>query len=204
MSKRADLVAAQDFNGARLPSPSEASALPLRQERRFAIVVMGVSGSGKSTVGAAIAEALALHFIDGDGLHSPQSVAKMQTGTPLQDDDRWPWLDRIGACLADAGRWPRGVVVACSALKRAYRERIRAAAPGVRFVFLDGSEALIHSRMATRSGHYMPSALLASQLLALQIPDAGEADVQRYSVEESPSEIVARAVQALTGVGPRT
>ncbi|MDQ2926705.1 MAG: gluconokinase [Pseudomonadota bacterium] len=164
---------------------------------RIAVVVMGVSGSGKSTIGAGIAESLGLHFIDGDALHSPESVAKMQAGTPLQDDDRWPWLDRIGACLADSTRWPRGVVIACSALKRAYRDRIRAAAPGVRFVFLDGTEALIHSRLAGRSGHYMPSALLASQLRTLEVPSADEGDVQRLGVELAANDIVERAVLAL-------
>ena len=123
---------------------------------RLAVVVMGVSGSGKSTVGAGIADALGLCFIDGDGLHSAENVARMQAGIALGDDDRWPWLDRIGARLADAAQWPRGVVVACSALKRVYRDRLRAAAPGVRFVFLDGPAALIESRMARRAGHYMP------------------------------------------------
>ena len=83
----------------------------------------------------------------------------MQAGTPLQDADRWPWLDRIGAALADAAQWPQGVVIACSALRRSYRDRIRAAAPGVRFVFLDGPRDLIGSRMAGRSGHYMPGTL---------------------------------------------
>ena len=99
---------------------------------------MGVSGSGKSTVAAGIAEALGLGFIDGDGLHSPESIARMQAGTPLTDADRWPWLERIAARLADEAQWPAGLVIACSALRRAYRDRIRAGAPGVRFVFLDG------------------------------------------------------------------
>ena len=99
---------------------------------------MGVSGSGKSTVAAGIAAALGLAFIDGDSLHTPASVARMRAGIALTDDDRWPWLDRIGACLGDVARYPQGIVIACSALKRAYRDRIRAAAPGVRFVFLDG------------------------------------------------------------------
>jgi gluconokinase len=167
------------------------------KRRRLAVVVMGVSGSGKSTVGAGIAQALGLHFIDGDGLHSPASVAKMQAGIPLQDDDRWPWLGRIGAALADASRWSHGVVVACSALKRAYRDRIRAAAPGVRFVFLDGTEPVIHARMAGRSGHYMPSTLLASQLRTLERPGSDEADVQCLSVDRAASEIVEEAVATL-------
>src|ERR1700712_1012235 len=139
---------------------------------RRTVVVMGVSGSGKSTVGAGIAAALGLHFIDGDGLHSAESVARMQAGIALGDDDRWPWLDRIGARLANAAQSPEGVVVACSALKRSYRHRIPAAAPGVRFVFLDGPAALIESRMTRRTGHYMPSTLLASQLRTLEPPGA--------------------------------
>ncbi|MDQ6639140.1 MAG: (d)CMP kinase, partial [Pseudomonadota bacterium] len=85
---------------------------------RLAVVVMGVSGSGKSSVGAAIAAAAGLRFIDGDSLHSAANVARMQAGVALGDEDRWPWLDRIGGCLADASTWPRGVVVACSALRR--------------------------------------------------------------------------------------
>ena len=158
---------------------------------------MGVSGSGKSTVGAGIASALGLHFIDGDGLHTATSVAKMQAGTPLQDEDRWPWLDRIGTSLADAGHWPQGVALACSALKRAYRDRIRRAAPDVRFVFLDGPADLIGSRMAGRTGHYMPGTLLQSQLRTLEAPGPDEPDVVRVSIDAPAGEIVTSAVRAL-------
>jgi gluconokinase len=168
---------------------------------RLAVVVMGVSGSGKSTVGAAIAASLALHFIDGDSLHCTESVAKMRAGIALQDEDRWPWLDRIGACLADAGRWPAGVVIACSALRRSYRDRIRAAAPGVRFVFLAGTKALIGTRMAHRSGHYMPDTLLDSQLRTLEWPGTDETDVQRVDIDLPVEAIVARAVQGLSPGG---
>ena len=167
---------------------------------RITAVVMGVSGSGKSTIASGITDALDLHGIDGDDLHSPESVAKMAAGEPLQDDDRWPWLDRIGAALADAGRWPRGVVVACSALKRSYRDRIRAAAPQVRFVFLDGSAELIRSRLSERSGHYMPAQLLASQLQTLEAPSDNEADVVRLDIDAPVDAIVARAVEALAPV----
>jgi gluconokinase len=159
---------------------------------------MGVSGSGKSTVAAGIAAALRLLFVDGDGLHSPASVARMRAGIALTDDDRWPWLDRIGALLGDAAQSPGGVVIACSALKRVYRDRIRAAAPGVRFVFLDGPAALIEARMATRTGHYMPSTLLASQLQTLEVPGADEAEVVRIAIELPVGEIVRRAAAALT------
>ncbi len=158
---------------------------------------MGVSGSGKSTVAAGIASALGLHFIDGDSLHSAASVALMRAGTPLRDDDRWPWLDRIGARLSDAAQWPDGVVIACSALKRVYRDRIRSAAPGVRFVFLDGPGDLIRARMAGRTGHYMPSTLLESQLRTLEPPDAGETDAQRVSIELPVDAVIDAAVLAL-------
>jgi gluconokinase len=166
-------------------------------KRRLAVVVMGVSGSGKSTVASGIGAALGLHFIDGDSLHSSASVAKMQAGTPLQDADRWPWLDRIGAALADAAQWPQGVVIACSALRRSYRDRIRAAAPGVRFVFLDGPRDLIGSRMAGRSGHYMPGTLLDSQFRTLEVPGEDETDVRRMPIDHPASEIVRRTVHEL-------
>ncbi len=161
------------------------------------LVVMGVSGSGKSTVGAVIAERLGLDFIDGDSLHSARSVAKMKAGTPLDDADRRPWLDRIGAALRDRGRWPRGLVIACSALKRAYRDRIRAAAPGLRFVFLEGSPALIRDRLTSRSGHYMPSTLLDSQLRTLEVPGNDETDVIRIDVAAEPEDIVEVALLRL-------
>ncbi len=163
---------------------------------------MGVSGSGKSTIGSALADALALPFVDGDFFHSPANVARMQAGFPLTDDDRWPWLDRIGAELADAARSPAGIVVACSALKRAYRDRIRAAAPAVRFVFLDGPTGTIEARMAARSGHYMPASLLASQLAALERPDRDEPDVVTLSVEPAVADVVGDAVRALAARAP--
>ena len=158
---------------------------------------MGVSGSGKSTVGAGIADALGLAFVDGDGLHSAESVARMAAGKALRDEDRWPWLDRIGARLADAGIAPGGLVIACSALKRSYRDRIRSAAPGVRFVFLAGTAELIAARMEGRTGHYMPPALLASQLQTLEPPGADEADALRFDIALPAPEIVRRAAVAL-------
>jgi len=164
---------------------------------RITVVVMGVSGSGKSTVAAGIAHNLGLDFIDGDSLHSQQSVSLMQGGIALTDEDRWPWLDRIGARLANAAQSPRGVVVACSALKRSYRDRIRAAAPAVRFVFLDGPAHLIESRMATRHGHFMPSRLLASQLQTLERPGIEEHDTVHVDISLKVEEVIAGAVHAL-------
>lgn len=169
---------------------------------RLAVVVMGVSGSGKSTVGAGLATTLGLHFIDGDALHSPQSVARMEAGTPLHDEDRWPWLDRIGERLGDSARWPEGVAIACSALKRSYRDRIRRAAPGVTFVFLDGPAELLGTRMAGRSGHYMPATLLESQLRTLERPQADEIDVVRLDIDRTPDELVARAAACLRPAAP--
>ena len=164
---------------------------------RVTVVVMGVSGCGKSTVAQQLAQALGLDFVDGDDLHSEHNVAKMRDGTPLTDADRWPWLDRVGKRLADARCSPAGVAMACSALRRSYRDRIRAAAPGVRFVLLDGSAALIEARLAQRTGHYMPADLLASQFAALERPTADEADVHTLSIDAAVPALVAAAVVLL-------
>ena len=136
------------------------------------LVIMGVSGCGKSSVGAGLATRLGLNYRDGDDLHPPENVAKMRAGMPLTDADRWPWLDRVGQVfLANAP-----VIVGCSALKRAYRDRIRTAAGGpVTFVHLAGSQEVIAARMALRQGHYMPLSLLDSQFAALEPPAAEEA-----------------------------
>ena len=164
---------------------------------RFAVIVMGVSGCGKSTVAAGVADRLGLCFIDGDSLHPESNVARMRAGIPLEDADRWPWLDRIGACLADMTSWPQGLVIACSALRRIYRDRLRAAAPGVRFVFLDGPAELIAARMASRSGHYMPSGLLASQLQTLERPGGDETDVQHIGIELPAADLIERIALSL-------
>ena len=172
-------------------------------QRRIAFVVMGVSGSGKSTVGAGLAEALGIGYLDGDGLHAEASVAKMRAGIALEDADRAPWLARIGAELADAARWPHGVGVACSALKLAYRDRLRQAAPGLAFVFLDGTAEVIASRLGGRSGHYMPGSLLASQLQTLERPAEEESDVARFDIALTAEEIVRRAAAWLRARGER-
>ena len=164
---------------------------------RMAVVVMGVSGCGKSTVAQQLALALGLDFVDGDDLHSASSVAKMRDGTPLTDDDRWPWLARVGQRLADGAQSPAGVAMACSALRRSYRDRIRATAPGVRFVLLDGSAALIEARLSQRTDHYMPADLLASQFAALERPAADETDVHTLGIDAPVSELVAAAVAML-------
>jgi gluconokinase len=130
------------------------------------LVVMGVTGSGKTTVGAALAQRLQVPFADADDFHSPDSIAKMSAGIPLDDADRLPWLEAIGAWLADhvAG----GGVASCSALKHTYRDVIRQRAPGARFVHLHGTRDVISRRVAGRPGHFMPESLVASQFATLE------------------------------------
>ena len=164
------------------------------------IVVMGVSGCGKSTMAIAIAEALTLDMADGDDFHLPESIAKMRAGTALDDSDRWPWLDRIGRFLADGDAAPHGRVVACSALKRAYRDRIRAWVPQVHFVFLDGSVDLVRERLALRTGHYMQADLLASQFSTLERPTPDETDVTTLDIAQPVEQVVANAIKALSAL----
>ena len=170
---------------------------PSSTSERLAVVVMGVAGSGKSTIAAGIAQLLSLDWVDGDELHSTRSIAKMKAGIALEDEDRWPWLDRIAAQLANAERFPAGLVVACSALKRSYRDRIRRGAPGVRFVFLQGPRALIASRLAGRTGHFMPGTLLESQLETLEPPGPEEEDVVHVDIERPVAAVARLAALAL-------
>ncbi|MFP3465930.1 gluconokinase [Leifsonia sp. SIMBA_070] len=144
--------------------------------RRKQVVVMGVSGSGKSTVGELLAQRLGVPFVDGDALHPAANVAKMASGVPLTDEDRIPWLREVGRVLETTA--PKGVVVACSALKRAYRDLIRSEAPGAVFAELDGSRELLAARMAERPGHFMPVSLLDSQLATLQPLEVDEAGLR--------------------------
>jgi carbohydrate kinase (thermoresistant glucokinase family) len=132
------------------------------------VIVMGVSGSGKSTIGALVADDLGVPFVDGDSLHPRANVLKMAAGTPLTDDDRWPWLAAVGGALAQAGAAGEGLVVACSALKRAYRDAILAEEPATVFLHLSGSREVLASRMEGRSDHFMPVTLLDSQLATLE------------------------------------
>lgn len=161
-----------------------------------AIVVMGVSGCGKSTVGALLAERLGWPFEDGDSFHPPANVEKMRSGTPLTDEDRWPWLAAIAARIASAREGGEGVVVACSALKRSYRDALRAGHADIRFLHLTGEPALIMARQAARQGHYMPASLVASQFATLEPPDT-EADVIDLDVDPEPPVIVQKALAAL-------
>jgi gluconokinase len=135
------------------------------------IVVMGVSGSGKSTVGAALAQRLRVPFADGDDFHPPANVAKMTAGQALDDDDRYPWLEAIGQWLADH---PDGGVMSCSALKRKYRDQLRRHCADVEFLHLSGTPEVISKRQASRPGHFMPASLLQSQFATLEPLDPDE------------------------------
>jgi gluconokinase len=177
------------------------SAPPLRLNHRLALVVMGVSGSGKTFVGTAIAQKLAIPFFDGDDLHSPEARAKMTAGIALNDEDRAPWLDRIGALLADRAAHPAGAIVACSALRRAYRDRLRrAVGPALRFLFLKGDRALIWERVATRKNHYMPASLVDSQFAALESPE-GEGDVVTMAADADLAQTLSATIERLSDSG---
>lgn len=153
------------------------------------LVVMGVTSTGKSTIAAGLAERLGWEFRDGDDFHPPANVAKMKSGTPLTDEDRWPWLRAIAAWIDERRRTGRHAIVTCSALKRAYRDILLQGRPDVRLVFLDGSRELIAKRMAARTGHFMPPSLLDSQLATLETPGPDEHPLT-VSIDASPKAIV--------------
>lgn len=158
------------------------------------VVVMGVSGAGKSTIGTLVADAMNFTFLDADSLHPLANIRKMAAGTPLNDEDRWPWLELVGHELATAK--VKGMVVACSALKRRYRDAIREQAPDTIFLHLDGSLEVLSSRLEGRSGHFMPPKLLESQLAALE-PMAVEESAVVIDISASMTEILDRAVAGI-------
>lgn len=161
-------------------------------------MVMGVSGCGKSSIGERLAAQLALPFIEGDSLHPPANIAKMSAGIPLDDDDRWPWLDIIGKRLMDAR--DAGVVISCSALKHIYRDRLREAAGGdLVFVYLKGTRDILLTRMTERPGHFFKADLLDSQLATLESPE-GEERVVTVDISPSPDIITARALEGLASL----
>ena len=157
------------------------------------IVIMGVTGVGKSTVGKLLADALAARFIDADDFHPAANVEKMRAGIALDDNDRVPWLAALNALLADAGRRSESIVLACSALKRAYRDALRTDVADFRLIHLRGARALVAERLATRKGHYMNPALLDSQFAALEGPD----DAIELDIGPAPVELARAAGVAL-------
>ncbi len=153
------------------------------------IVVMGVSGSGKTTIATGIATALGWEFAEGDDFHPPANVDKMRAGIPLDDDDRWPWLRSLAAWIGEHERAGRNVVVTCSALKRSYRDLLRDGHPSVWFAQVTADPDLIRERIEHRSGHYMPASLLDSQLSTLE-PLADDEPGARISGAGSPASVV--------------
>ena len=153
------------------------------------LVVMGVSGVGKTTVGQLLARRLGVPFVEGDEYHPPENVAKMRGGTPLTDADRAGWLRALAERIREARDAGTGIVVTCSALKHAYRDVLRAAASELRFVHLRGPRGLIAERLEERSGHYMPPTLLDSQLATLEEPGSDEG-AWVFDVDRPPEEIV--------------
>jgi gluconokinase len=161
-----------------------------------AVIVMGVSGSGKSTIASRLAERLDWTFEDGDRFHPASNVAKMKAGHPLTDEDRWPWLQAIADEIDKVCRGRGHVVIACSALKRAYRDLLVHGRDDVRIVFLNGTQALIADRLAQRKNHFMPPGLLDSQFETLEPPDADENPVT-VSIDATVEAIVENVVRQL-------
>lgn len=154
---------------------------------------MGVAGSGKSLIGGALAHALGIEFVEGDEYHSAENVERMSRGIPLTDDDRARWLRSLAVRIRDARAAGTGLVMSCSALKRSYRDILRAEASDLRFVFLRGERALVAERLASRRGHFMPASLLDSQLATLEEPSPDE-KAWVCDIRTSPQDLVAALV----------
>jgi len=160
------------------------------------IIIMGVSGCGKSTIGETLAEKLSTKFYDGDSYHPQSNIDKMASGIPLNDDDRKPWLEKLASVIQE---YPEDTVTACSALKKSYRDIIRTAG-GVRFVFLEGSKETLMERVVERSNntdHFMPSTLLDSQLSTLEDPSQEEGTIT-VSITDSPEQIISNIISQLS------
>jgi gluconokinase len=165
-----------------------------------AIVIMGVTGCGKSAVGQELAERLGARFIEGDSLHPPENIARMSAGIPLTDGDRAGWLERIAAEIAAARASGEAVVATCSALKRSYRDRLRAPNPGLVFIFLDIDRETALHRVAARKGHFMPASLVDSQFADLEPPTPDERALA-LDASYSIGELVSASFVLLTGAG---
>ncbi|BCH65042.1 gluconokinase [Agrobacterium vitis] len=166
--------------------------------RPWAIIVMGVSGCGKSSIGEGLAKKLDVPFLEGDSLHPAANVEKMAKGTPLNDEDRWPWLQAIGDKMAAALREGQTIIVSCSSLKKSYRDLLREATGNLTaFIYLEGSKELLTRRMGERTGHFMPVSLLESQLATLESPK-DEPCVVTVDIDRSIDAIVEAAAAGLS------
>lgn len=161
------------------------------------IILMGVSGSGKSTIGAAVAREIKAKFIDGDDLHPRANIQKMASGQPLNDDDRAPWLQRLNDAAYSLNHKNESGIIVCSALKRRYRDLLRKDNDNMVFIYLKGSFEVILARLQARSGHFMPTDLLKSQFDALEEPGADEKDVVCVDIDTDVEGVVGRCVAAL-------
>ena len=166
------------------------TASPAPTKRPVIVVMMGVSGSGKTVVGAALAAAIGGRFIEGDQYHSPENISRMASGQPLRDEDRWSWLDAIAAEIGDADRQGGTLVVACSALKRIYRDRLRRASRHILFVYLEIDRDTAAARVASRKGHFMPASLTDSQFADLEPPSPDEGALTLDATRD-PADLVA-------------
>lgn len=160
------------------------------------IIVMGVSGSGKTEIGRMLAQELGAKFFDADDFHSPSNVALMRQGIPLDDEKRGPWLDRLATLIEAAIKARQQMVLACSALKRSYRTRLGVGRPQVRLVHLDGEESLLRERLEQRTGHFMPASLVASQCALLERPTDDEQPV-RVDISLPPEAIIRQIMVAI-------
>jgi gluconokinase len=175
---------------------TEAEQPPTSAAGPDVVVVMGVTGSGKSTVAIGISTILGWDFAEGDAFHSEANVAKMRSGRPLTDDDRWPWLRSIGDWISEKEAAGESAVVTCSALRRVYRDVLRQGRPHVRFLHVQAPSELIRDRIEHRPGHYMPPSLLPSQLAALEPLEPDEPGVG-VTNEGTPAQVLDRSLRAL-------
>jgi gluconokinase len=167
-------------------------------KRPVIVIVMGVSGSGKTVVGSALAEALGGRFAEGDRFHPPANISRMSAGLPLRDEDRWGWLDAIATEIGEAERHGEALVVSCSALKRVYRDRLRLASRHLQFFYLEIGREAAAARVAARKGHFMPASLIDSQFAALEPPAPDEGALTLDAAKDS-AKLVAFAALAIAG-----